>query len=182
MASLNDDQHAYYNLVADVAVKNPKRIFLTSTGIAGGPTSLLVNGSVTPVVFSAAPLTGMWAVANLEVSYTVNATLVPSNFGGIATLTNGCQLILIDNGVEVDLTEGNYVKQNADWFSLSTDCSLVDWKGTHFTMDVHFPIYQQTGAYIKLDSARGQKIGFKVSDNLTTAFTIGRVSCRYIEV
>ena len=39
--------------------------------------------------------------------------------------------------------------------------------------------FEHTGGYIKLDSARNQKIAFKIRDNLSTAFSAARISMRY---
>lgn len=100
--------------------------FTTACVASRGITNMNVNGSVTPQMFKVSPL-GLqdgilWHINRIIVVITDGAPMDDSLFGGIAALTNGVVLRLV-NGHSHNMFN---IKSNGDWALRAYDVSYSD--------------------------------------------------------
>lgn len=136
--------------------------------LTAGPSSDMgVNGSVTPVEFE---FTADGAVFLSSVAFSLlDATSLPTAFGGVAALTNGLTVELIDtDGTTVlhDFLAGLTVKKTADFAYLGvvTVALSVDGSGDDH-QQVVWDVERTFGAPLLLKS--GQALRVTVQDDLT---------------
>ena len=91
----------------------------------GGSNNAGVDGSVTPVVFSRGPGTGKrWYISRLII--TIQDTGMNfQKFGGLSTLTNGCDLDYDSGGTNLDLLDGTSWKENNNLVHFCYDADIL---------------------------------------------------------
>ncbi len=148
----------------------PARKFLMNAGSS----NMVVNGSVTPVVFSYAPVAGeVFSLDELILSISGSGNINdPAQFWNFAALTNG---------FNADLKLGLYT--NSQTGLIKTNIEMIHFIGADFigkTMGAHNIVRGSIPfkVPITLNGTRGDYYHFTVMDNLTTGssletFTIG---------
>ena len=136
-------------------------------------TSLRVNGSVTPVVFKVAPLTGQ-TIDITRISLIIESANAMdfTQFGSITKLTNGCVL-------RIKRADGEYknlinFKSNGDFIEEAVDPVFQDKKGGGgfgFTATLIFAGQQNRGVVIRLDGTRGEQLELIVQDDISAGLT-----------
>ena len=136
-------------------------------------TSLRVNGSVTPVVFKVAPLTGQ-TIDITRISLIIESANAMdfTQFGSIDKLTNGCVL-------RIKRAEGEYrnlinFKSNGDFIEEAVNPVFQDKTGGGgfgFTATLVFAGQQNRGVVIRLDGTLGEQLELIVQDNISTGLT-----------
>ena len=142
---------------------NPASLIVAFLEKPGGGENMLINGSVTPVVFSYSPPTGETvAMQELLIVFTADDfSFDGASFGPNAILTNGIKLeVSIDSVV----TEIFNIKQNEDYIRIPGRIPLVNNTGPKDLLGVSF----QFGGLIKLVEADGDYIAITIRDNLTS--------------
>jgi len=134
---------------------------------------LRVNGSVTPVVFSVAPLSGQTNdVTRVTLLIESAQAMDFTQFGSIDKLINGCVL-------RVKRAEGEYknlinFKTNGDFIEEAT-IPLFQGKtgggGFGFTATLIFAGQQNRGVVIRLDGTLGEQLELIVQDDLSAGLT-----------
>jgi hypothetical protein len=103
---------------------------LSANGLAGGSTSLKVDGSGTPVVRKIIPQFGSLAIARLTVFIQATGSILAANFGPIAQLATGCLFakhLQAGDAVTMDLLDGEVIKDNGDFAMNGFDLTLEDF-------------------------------------------------------
>ena len=128
----------------------------------GGSPNLLVNGSVTPVVFQFQPPVGVTlSVQQMLVVFTADDfSFDGDSFGPNALLTNGVKFEIDVGGV---VTEIFNIKQNEDFLRVPGRIPLVNNTGPKDVLGVAFAF----GGLLQLSQAADDKILITVRDNLT---------------
>lgn len=135
--------------------------------------SLRVNGSVTPVVFKVAPLTGQTIdITRITLIIESANAMDFTQFGSIAKLTNGCVL-------RVKRADGEYknlinFKSNGDFIEEASTPLFQDKSGGGgfgFAATLIFAGQQNRGVVIRLDGTRGEQLELIVQDNISTGLT-----------
>ena len=135
--------------------------------------SLRVNGSVTPVVFKVAPLTGQTLdITRITLIIESAQAMDFTQFGSIAALINGCVL-------RIKRADGEYknlinFKSNGDFIEEATTPLFQDKTGGGgfgFTATLIFAGQQNRGVVIRLDGTRGEQLELIVQDNLSAGLT-----------
>lgn len=131
----------------------------------GSSESMAVNGSVTPVNFDAAPTSSqIWNVTAIYFLVSNNATATPTNFAGLAALTNGVRCQAIINSNAYDLFN---VKNNQDIIAVMPviqSYSFAQLLGSIFAIAGGF----LPSVPIVLNAANSDRIRFTVRDNLSS--------------
>lgn len=131
---------------------------------SGGSSAVNVDGSVTPVTFSAAPPTGKkWFIHSITLVIE-DTSINFKKFGGIAALTNGIEIKAKEGGL-AEVTLGTF-KTNGDFHAFTTDIRL-DSAATDF-LTVNANIKQNTGTTLELADANSEILKVIVNDDLTT--------------
>jgi hypothetical protein len=134
---------------------------------------LRTNGSVTPVLFSVAPLPGQTIdVTRIALVIESAQAMDFTQFGSIAALINGCVL-------RVKRAEGEYrnllnFKTNGDFIEEATTPLFQDKTGGGgfgFTSTLIFAGQENRGVVIRLDGTRGEQLELIVQDNLSAGLT-----------
>ena len=134
--------------------------------LSGGSKDMTVNGSVTPVVFSAGPPAGQrWYVQNLNFIIQDNGAVKASDFGSQAGLTNGVLFEWQINSVDYELIN---LMDNADSLAVFTQSGWMGGTASGFVTDAnyfngHFP-FRTPGTLIGDD---GDVFKVTVRDNLS---------------
>ena len=135
--------------------------------------SLRVNGSVTPVVFKVAPLTGQTLdITRITLIIESAQAMDFTQFGSISALINGCVL-------RVKRADGEYrnlinFKSNGDFIEEATTPLFQDKTGGGgfgFTATLIFAGQENRGVVIRLDGTRGEQLELIVQDNLSAGLT-----------
>ena len=135
--------------------------------------SLRVNGSVTPVVFKVAPLTGQTIdITRITLIIESAQAMDFTQFGSIAKLTNGCVL-------RVKRADGEYrnlinFKSNGDFIeeaSAPVFQNKAGGGGFGFAATLVFAGQQNRGVVIRLDGTLGEQLELIVQDNIATGLT-----------
>jgi hypothetical protein len=128
-----------------------------------------INGSVTPAVYEVrCPATAKWKLVRVNFML-LDTGIIPSNFGGVAALTNGLTIKVVDASdvVLLDFMEGETIKQNADFTYLAgVDAPVLDTLGGNPDMlPIRWTI-AKAGNSILLHG--GDAIQITVPDDLST--------------
>jgi len=144
-------------------------IYQTGVDFDAATTSMLVNGSITPVVFSLLPVPSQVGdIVRIMLGIQSSTQMDFSLFGSIAPLTNGC-LLRINNG------DGTYTnlfnwKTNGEFTARSLD-AIFQQKvggGEHsFVARTTFGGQDKRGVVIRLDGDLGESLEVVVQDDLT---------------
>lgn len=148
--------------VAAAATLSPYPGYGAATFVANGAiTNMNVNGSVTPVSFTAGPASGkIWYVHSISVSIE-DGSMNFSKFGGLSALTNGFELRVKENGAAERLMAN--IKKNGTFYLYSTD--IIFESATTDILVAHINIWESSGTSIKL--TYGDYFKGLVQDNLT---------------
>ncbi len=143
---------------------NPQLIFYDKLKTTGNATSLLVNGSVTPVEFKLnADATYDLRISEIRFVFVCDSFLIDGgSFGPIAGLTNGLIIDIQANGIIGTLIN---VKQNEDFLSLYSPSGTVVNVNTvkdYIVAGIYF------GGAIVLKKGTTDYIRARVRDNLTS--------------
>jgi len=132
---------------------------------SGGSSDLNVDGSVTPVTFSAAPPTGKkWFIQSVTLVLE-DASINFTKFGGIpGGLTNGIEIRVKEGGL-AEATLGTF-KTNGDFHVFTTDIR-IDSAATDF-LTVNANIKENTGTTLEIADANSEIFKIIVNDDLTT--------------
>ena len=135
--------------------------------------SLRVNGSVTPVAFKVAPLTGQTLdITRITLIIESANAMDFTQFGSIAALINGCVL-------RVKRADGEYrnllnFKTNGDFIEEAESPLFQDKTGGGgfgFTATLIFAGQENRGVVIRLDGTRGEQLELIVQDNISAGLT-----------
>lgn len=145
------------------------RVYAIGSIVRIANTSLIVDGSVTPRVFSVRPIPGLVGdITRLIVSIEDDGTMDFSKFGSIAPLVNGCML-------RVKRPSGEFVnlfnwKTNGDFILRSFDHSFETKTGggSHsFVSRSTWGGQSKRGVVLRLDGGTGEEVQIVVQDDLT---------------
>ena len=134
---------------------------------------LRVNGSVTPVIFSVAPLAGQTNdITRITILIESAQAMDFTQFGSISPLTVGCVL-------RVKRSTGEYknlinFKSNGDFIEEATTPlfqNKTGGGGFGFTATLIFAGQQNRGVVIRLDGTIGEELELIVQDDLTSGLT-----------
>lgn len=109
---------------------------------------------------------------NIEI---VDGAITPVKFGGLAALTNGLGITLVDaDDVELfDFLDGLTIKRNADWGLLAGIDAVLEQAPADDHFPVRWSIFKATGGR-PLSLLGGKKLRFTVQDNIA-ALTFFRI-------
>lgn len=132
-----------------------------------GVKNMNVNGSVTPVNFDFSPDTGeTWYLDCLKIFFADSGTTSVTNFGAIAALTNGLQLVVRSNGTEYTVIDS--VKNNREITCYFGESPLITpTSGFIETADVYNGAIFFTPP-ITLKNSTGDYVRMRVRDNLSS--------------
>jgi hypothetical protein len=137
---------------------------------------MLVNGSVTPQVFSVLPLpsqSGDMVRIILELRGDSNASMDFTTFGSEPALVNGCVLRI--KGVDGNFINLFNFKSNSDFIEQGFDHSFLEPKGGNtqsgFVARVTWGGQSKHGVVIRLDGSLGEELQIVIQDDLTTGNT-----------
>jgi hypothetical protein len=142
------------------------------TSVFASNKNMLVDGSVTPVVFSILPLAtqaGDMIRIILEIRGATNGAMDFTTFGSEATLTNGC-VIRIKNEDGTFTNRFNF-KSNSDFIEQGLDHKFLDPKVgntvTGLVSRVTWGGDDKHGAVIRLDGSKNEELQIIIQDDLT---------------
>jgi len=132
-----------------------------------GSRDMNVNGSVTPVSFTAGPGSGKrWYIARLLVTLE-DSSINHTKFGGQAALTNGIDFKVTESGTERDVIP-HRIKKNGQWRHFSYD-SAIESASTDI-MTIRWTFANGLTAF-KLNNADSDNLKIIVNDDLTSIST-----------
>lgn len=138
--------------------------------------NLLVNGSITPQVFSVLPLpnqAGDMSRIILEMRGTNNGAMDFTTFGSASALVNGC-VLRINNGDGTFTNLFNF-KSNSDFIEQGLDHNFLEPKGgntkTGFAARITWGGQEKHGSVIRLEGSFGQALELVIQDDLTSGNT-----------
>jgi hypothetical protein len=167
----------------DITLDQPvNQAYQTTDIVLASSNNMLVNGSVTPVVFSILPLptqSGDMVRILLELRGGANQVMDFSKFGSDAALTNGC-VLRINHGDGTYKNLFNF-KSNSDFIRQGFDFGFLEPKTgntiTGFISRVTWGGQNKHGVVIRLDGVLGEALELVVQDNLAatnnTRFHLG---------
>jgi len=131
---------------------------------SGGSSTMNIDGSVTPVTFSAAPPTGKkWFIHSVTLVIE-DASINFTRFGGIpGGLTNGIEIRAKEGGL-AEATLGTF-KTNGDFHVFTTDIRIDSAATDFLTVDAN--IKENTGTTLELANANSEIFKIIVNDDLT---------------
>lgn len=127
-----------------------------------------VNGSITPVKFEYVVPAGRELYAQRLNFEFINTGMKPDNFAGVAALTNGLLIEVLDddNTPLIDFTDGLGIKNQTEFAPLAgVDANVTSGGGTPDGLAVRWTM-ARTGAPIYMTA--GQKFVLTVRDDLST--------------
>lgn len=137
---------------------------------------LLVDGSVTPQIFSVLPLpnqAGDMVRIIIEMRGTNNSAMDFTTFGSAAELLNGC-VLRVKNSDGTFKNEFNF-KSNSDFIEQGYDNIFLEPKGgntkTGFVSRVTWGGQSKHGVVIRLDGSLGEGLELVIQDDLTVGNT-----------
>ena len=149
-------------------------IYPTGVDFDAAMTSMLVDGSVTPVVFSLDPVPGQIGdIVRVMFSVQSVAKMDFSTFGSITKLTNGC-LLRINNGDGTFINLFNW-KTNGGFTIRSLDAIYQEkvGAGAHsFIARTTFGGQDKRGVVIRLDGNLDETLEVVIQDDLTSGNTL----------
>ncbi|MCK5616395.1 hypothetical protein KAR91_81790 [Candidatus Pacearchaeota archaeon] len=134
-------------------------------------TNMAVDGSITPVVFTASAAPGE-KIDLIRLLFSISSTASPddSKFGGIAALTNGVH-------IRRNINDTTY-QTIAIWRAnkdMKLDMYNVDYAqkagGGNWGTNGRWSVFDGTGAVINIDNADGETLECIIQDNLTGLLT-----------
>lgn len=134
---------------------------------AGNSVEMNVNGSVTPQEFSVTVPAGQTLVANRINLHILDGGMRASFFGGLATLTNGVNIKIVDEEGNTDkdfTTNFGNIKQNSDFFMLAGVDGVIEASLGDDVLPVRWTI-SKAGRSVNLKG--GSKVIITVNDDLT---------------
>lgn len=159
-----------------ITLDQPVNRVYTAAGalVQGSSNNLLVDGSVTPQVFSVLPLPDQSGdmvriILELRSSNSMDFT----TFGGASELINGCVLrIKNQDGTFINLFN---FKSNSDFFEQGFDHEFLLPKGGNvingFVARVTWGGQSKHGVVIRLDGSLGEELQIVIQDDLTSGNT-----------
>ncbi len=123
-----------------------------------------VDGSVTPVTFTAAPPTGKtWFVHTITLVIEDGAIQFPK-FGGINALTNGLDIKVKESGLAEE-TLAN-IKKNSEFYTFASGIT-IESAGVDLLI-IHFRIKINSGTTFQLTDSNSEFFKAIVNDDLTS--------------
>lgn len=131
-----------------------------------GNKDLNVNGSITPVEFSAGPPAGKkWFIARMIIVMEDNS-MNWKKFAGISGgLTNGLDIEYSEGGVMKDLLDGEPIKTNLDFIEQCYDTE-IDSENTDI-IRVRWT-FSKSGTFLQMNNTHADKMLIRVNDNLSS--------------
>jgi len=162
----------------------PFRQYFTDNGRSTGSNDLIVNGSTTPQDFFISSLEDkdVW-IKTVSIRIGDTGTVNLSTFGGLAALTNGCDLLYKNDSLgEVVIADA--LNSNLSLIRLGNatapvgtgvDAFLLDVQGGG-TEDTYLPVLDMNQAFgfqwgLRLKKGSNDKLIFRINDNLTGLIT-----------
>lgn len=143
-------------------------LIVASKLINSGSSNLLVDGSITPITFKyIANLVKDIKLSELRLVLVSNSLdFIGTNFGSISTLTNGVQIVVVNNSI---LTVLATLKVNEDFLSFhSTNAIFMNQAGPKDTIAVGYLL----GGAVILKGGTSDYLGIIIRDKLTaTSFS-----------
>lgn len=132
----------------------------------GSTKDMAVNGSVTPVLYSAAPTgSDIWIIKSMSLFIFASGTVDPKEFGDIAALTQGFLLSCQSAGVGYNIFN---LQDNIDISNVFSDQNFTPARGSGWLNNVDLVrAVLKFPAPITLRAANGDFIRATVRDNLT---------------
>jgi hypothetical protein len=152
-------------------------IYLTTDTALASSSSLLVNGSATPVVFSVLPgptQSGDIVRIQLEMHGAVGGTMDFTTFGSETALANGCV-------IRVKKSDGTFrnlfnFKDNSDFIKEGFDHQFLDPRGGNTTPGLVSRLtwggQSKHGVVIRLVGSLGEELQIVIQDNLLAGNTV----------
>ena len=129
----------------------------------GGSNDLVVDGSSTPVTFSAAPGTGKkWYIHSISILFE-DTGINFNKFGGITALTNGVDLKITEGGESERL--GLNAKKNSDFYEFAT--AVILQSAATDVLSIRSNIKISQGTTFELKDSLSENVKVVVNDNLT---------------
>lgn len=161
-----------------ITLDQPVNRIYTITGsiVQASSKELLVDGSVTPIIFSVLPLpnqVGDMVRVILEIRGTNNGAMDFTTFGSAPELTNGC-VLRVKNSDGTFKNEFNF-KSNSDFMQQGFDHEFLEPKGgntqTGFVSRLTWGGQSKHGVVIRLDGSLGEELQLLIQDDLTVGNT-----------
>lgn len=178
--------------VPPIGTKNQLRFYtakLGSTGANGGVVNLNVNGSVTPQEFyvSSHPDCDLYIG---EITILIADTAVThNNFGAIAALTNGVDIIITESGeatylIQAAKTGGQLIAQSGFHYGYGNGAEsweLVNWTGISDAQTIVIPMNEYIPGGLRIGRGTLDRLSVWVRDDLTglTEFTVKIIGHRH---
>jgi len=145
----------------------PYTKFLTAAGDGTGSDNLNGNYSAAATDFYFAPGVGFdFDVYSLVIQISDNAAFNQIDYGAIGSgLTNGVAFFVNGGAGDIPLLSGKIVKQNNDWYRITSNVVLSTFVGTPQTMGVDLQMQQHFGLPLVLPS--GTKFIVRLHDDLS---------------
>lgn len=142
---------------------------LRDDGTTSGAVDMNVDGSSTPVPYWFPVPTGKIAlIRKMIVQVGDTGPLDADDFGGLAALTNGIHIKVLDSGdnTVLDLLDGGSINSNSEWAEYLYDTRIDGYgAGDDFvSMEWDFSDFLDGGLHLH----EGEKLVLTVRDNLTT--------------
>jgi hypothetical protein len=146
-------------------VPQTQAVYRSQRLLNGSSELMNVNGSVTPVNFDFTPASNeTWYLEAINLFFWDSGTTSPTNFGGLAALTNGVQVIIKANGTEYT------------YCNLQNNMHLGINFPMHRTIPATSGFYENSDIYIgtvvfqvpvRLTQSTADFVRFRVRDNIT---------------
>ena len=157
-------------ITLDQPVNRPYTV--AGTSLFASNSNMLVDGSVTPQIFSILPLAtqaGDMIRIILEMRGATNGAMDFTTFGSEAALTNGCVIrVKHEDGT---FTNRFNFKSNSDFIEQGLDHNFLDPKTgntvTGFSARVSWGGDDKHGAVIRLEGDKGEELQVVIQDDLT---------------
>lgn len=148
----------------------------TNSSLQLSDKNMLVDGSVTPQIFSVLPLpeqSGDMVRIIIEIRGSAGGAMDFTTFGSETSLANGC-VIRVNNGDGTYRNLFNF-KSNSDYIEQGFDFNFLDPKGGNtipgFVSRVTWGGQSKHGVVIRLEGSLGQSLEVVIQDDLTVGNT-----------
>lgn len=152
-------------LATNANVTYPEAVYIKEAVLNGTSKDMNVNGSSTNVNFRYTPASGVYYLEQLSLVIEDQGDFLTTNFGALATLTNGIQINVKTKGQTFTIAT---IKENADIYGLFTEApaSQAIAQTLAASINSYWAAWRLQNRIV-LDSSLGDYIEFKVRDNLT---------------
>ena len=143
-------------------------ILLDETGDGTGNHHANVDGSGAPVVFkSICPAGQQYHVYALHIHIADDDVIKPETYGGVASLTNGIDLQVLDtdDSVIYNIFNGHTIKHNNDFAGMGELATLDIGAGATYGVAVYVDFAKAYGGPLIMTT--GQAFALTVNDNLS---------------